>query len=57
MKRKHYKPSDKARRMGELISLKQSDAVAPSETNIAEMLKDMSFHISVAGRKEHKKNE
>ena len=49
MKRKH-KPSDKAKRLSELISLKQPDAVAPSDKNIASMMKGMSFIIGRKGK-------
>lgn len=57
MKRKH-KPSDKAARLAEIISLKPPAPVEqPSDKDFAAILKDMSFHISISGRKERKKNE
>ncbi|MBQ9061765.1 MAG: hypothetical protein IJ121_02885 [Eubacterium sp.] len=57
MKRKH-KPSDKAARLAEIISLKPPAPVEqPADKDFAAILKDMSFHISISGRKERKKNE
>lgn len=55
MKRKQHKPSDKAARLAEIISLKPLAPVEqPSEKIIAEMIKGLSFTI---GRKGIQTNE
>ena len=55
MKRKRHKPSDKAARLAEIISLKPPAPVEqPSGKEIAERMKGLSFTI---GRKEHKQTE
>lgn len=54
MKRKRsHTTSDRAKIFAQVISQQQPDAVAPSEKNIAEMLKGLSFTI---GRKDKQTN-
>lgn len=52
-KRHKHTTSDKARIFAQVISQQQPDAVAPSGQDIAEILKGISFDISI-GRKERK---